>query len=1616
MSLAITDLLARLHYDESAKTAALSSSTAGFEAVSGALDDAFGAAHIVSLREVARVDTTHLGLKAGHERLALTAKTYLDHHDRDLLLEIDLVTGNIASLLIIVPLPEEGWKLSTHWPRLKQGTKAEITITHGWLVISCGLDHLTASRTVGDRTFSHEDPLVDGLQIYGETVTHHSVETLAPYWTQASTDGVPAVVLPESGKLPDWVEVYGDQSSLEFNLWWQITTTTTDGLGATTEVPWRGLGLCYDLDAPDTPTSAWLWELRIDDEHVMLLRAVVAPGYPVSFTTELESPVPFGEATAAINAILGETVPWPDANNIPAGTDLRWLQYAPGSSVSLSFEAGSARPGEPYLLDVGTLRLREVIYTLSASLGRAPRATSMELQALVEVYGVDFRVSCQPGVLMQGALADPDGVAIGAFLDQALGVDLPFGLDTLTLSDAVIRRRLDGGSNLARVVLSGDVDLIPNALSLREIDLEVEETAGGTGTAGTRSVALGATLALGPVVLRVAATHDTTAGWTLEGGGQAPQGISLTGLVDHLVHAFGVAVPDEVPDVKLTELALSYQTDSRVLTLSAVTSWSFEGVPLVSGDHDVVLGLVVAPDTAAGGRSADFSLRWTLEKSERSFEALAMLSSANSRFELDFKAGEEEAHLSGLLEGLGVTESWPGKGTLDEIFQVSTLSVSYETASRALDFAFTRPVGEGLLLLEYQGSQVSQRLQATWLSDREGGTLGLRALLDQTGHAGVLDEVDVALTSVGLSSLVEDVVGLLTFSELGFQVDSTTQGKGFELLARTTHAALDQCFVSVRGGDTPGLIAGLAFRDGKDLGDLSFLPDAVGRFLGDVSQVLDLQPKSVLFSTLAQGGYVPPSFGAESLKPTFHRTGAFPPTQPFGSSWGRLGKGLAVGGRVVFPEGSPCHDVLGLDELEAVLTVSGSSASVMASLGTMTLAGGPDGQLRLDDAFLRVAFGTAVEIDLGGSLDLLIFDQHVNVKAWLSLSESSMLAHIGIESFPDLQLRALPGVHLLIDKDHPLYFDIGVQFEPEGLDLGLQGSFYIGPEAGDYNGDVTFVLQMIEEIPNPLYVRFDITTLDLYALCEALTGVDSTLHAVDRIATQAGTRAGQDLSASLQEIEGVIDHVHSVLSDLRMDDVAFHWADSVVVLPDGSSAMPGVGFRGRVQLFGWDVYANLEFSSTGIPALTGHFEMDPLDLGGVLKLSGDGRGIRKPPAKGQEVGIEPAPRPGENTRGWYIEPGGPVFHLSTRQAPFLHANLHAELFGFVHADVEANVTKDGFDFDFRTGLGEAVELDLGCSFVGGRNWGLEAHGRLAVHLKGDIGPILPGIAATKLHLDVGMDADVELSVTDDDFCFTVRGGFVFQGLHVKVPELKITARFSDLASLARAIWKHVEDLAHEIFEEVLAPIGAFFEDAAEKVAEVAVAAAAKVAEFAKNTAAKVVEIANETADALKAGLHTIESTALVVAQKAQDILSTAAAKATEAASTIVATVTQVTREAKAVAEKAAVAVTRVANAIAAEVTGIVHAVTDFCARAADRVADTLARAVVAVKHLLDDAAALCRRIAQSAVDAVAAIERALEDVLAEIERIALEIERFFVKVGQEIEAGWHSFEHALSSW
>jgi hypothetical protein len=1602
----------------------------------------------------------------------------------DFYLEFGLKNGNVLSMLLLVLLPPE-WKLRSAFNQLpREMLDGEGLLERATIVISHGLSVISGSRAFqnhGDINL-HGYPLQNGTQIIASGIQEDNPKSLVG---QTLPTDLPNALMPPLDTKTNFVEIRLDVDAgwLIIERWWK--SSASEDIDVHVDI--TGIGTRWNLNGQEYTTNTYLLGGVMAGEQLIVLEAqLMNTSYPLRYSSRFAKRIPLGETAEALETLMGKRSGiFKDLDlNLPVNINLLGFTYAPKEWILFSFGAGDCTDSDKHLISIGPVELREVDYTIQLPIGGGPY-TYLEIEGKASFFGEEFRVRMRPWNFIEGGLDDLGGVNLAGLLEKVVPVKLPFGLDTVRLSSAWVSHYMGGKktegdtSTDLRVRLDGTVHLVPNAIQLRDVQIYVSHNSNEE-----KTVELSADFSIGSVNVFTSVRYEN-GGWIFSGNLRADEeGIHLKELVNDLMHAFSASVPDEIPDIRLASFSLEYNTAARSLDIQCSTNWTIEAdIPVLGGtENRVMLQLLLTRDAQSGSNNTAFSINWFLEKGEYTLTCDAYLSKEFKSFSFDYSVPDihPPTKLTDLITALELPEiPTPVADVLDAVFEVSSLSMSYSRPGNNVEIAWTRPLGQGIMLMEYNqssdaqtappttrgsSSKTSRHVGVSWLGDKDDSTIGIQDVLDLVGESKLLEETKDILRNLGLEAvdtLIEKVEEILTFKQLGFSWDSADKSNTFSFNALSTYRKGTKSFLMVRTGQKSGFVAGVSFAGSDDQGlgidvqDMDFLSQGVRDKLKEVMKLLpEIELTHLLVASMQDNAYQPPGFSMDSMLPTYARQGSPMSTNTFGNGGMRLNKGLSIGARVKFDKKNPVRRVINIEELHGQVTIGAGELAVQIALPLgLKLDAGGGTSLALTSPVLQVKGGTmGAEFDIMGGLDLILFGRRLNLAGWMSLAEESITGHILISEIPDfipIPAGSMPGVQIIIEENHPLSLEVGLQFEPAGLDLGVSGSFAVYKNATELAyGQAVVVLEMIEEVPNPLYIEFAMDEMNVPLLLEAMTGVQLRLHQLAKVAHSAeegaewvsgngptetsgvaGAAAGASKAASVgvEAVESAIGHVQALMSKVEMEDVRLYWADSIVNLPDGSTAMPGIGLRGKLSVFDWDAFAMMDMSMSGIPGVSGHFECEPIQIGNILRIWGDGEGIHKKPKTAEDIynekknnvttlasnGKLPLKNPAavKDEGDWYLSPGGPVLHFSTRSTPFLHADLHAELFGVLHSDIHAEITDEGFMFDFKVGAGNVATAELECHWWK-KEGQFEAHGNMGIHLVGDIGPIIPGINATRISLNTSLDASVSLIVNKEKFEFTVNGEFVHQGIRLKMPEFKITMKFSTLDDLAKLVWAWIVEKAKHIFLEIIAPVIEFVEKGVEEVKQAAVAAY-EFGETCYNEAKEdIIHIGQAVEASFEQGVEKFKEITADIKKMADDVLNGIATKTAEIVGPILEDVKILGAKAWELAKDVGKQLAHIADKVATAVAAAAHYIIDVGRKAVEWVGQRLEDARRWVSEKLRAAMEVIDQIGKDVEQAIRAIEAEVE----ELEKEILELGKRLLQLIKDIEAAVERALYNAQHW
>ena len=381
---------------------------------------------------------------------------------------------------------------------------------------------------------------------------------------------------------------------------------------------------------------------------------------------------------------------------------------------------------------------------------------------------------------------------------------------------------------------------------------------------------------------------------------------------------------------------------------------------------------------------------------------------------------------------------------------------------------------------------------------------------------------------------------------------------------------------------------------------------------------------------------------------------------------------------------------------------------------------------------------------------------------------------------------------------------IGIIFEPPGTAIGLSGKFHIGEPGSSTQvslNDDTFVVvcEMVEEVPNPLYISFYVPQMHLTDVLTVFTNATCAL----------------DVPVSFT-------------------DLSFQWAENPmapVALPDGSLSNMAYGFSASANILSFSFYGDIAIDLTN--GLTADIEMAPLSFGSIFSMGGGGGGksikvdASGNPIKNNLLATTAAQQQAlkDSTMKQLVPAGGPVLRLQTFTSPFLHLNAYVTLFDAESVHLAADVTSSGIQFD--VAFDGVLTSNMSCTLADFHN--LAASFQFGIKSSISL-PTIAGVSLGSIPLQASVNAHFSLDTSSSDLIFKVGGGFDFEGLTRTFGDFTADVNIQKVSDLCSAIVNYIEQNAEQLFNDLLNTAAAW----AGKVQQGVIAAADSVASVLQN--------------------------------------------------------------------------------------------------------------------------------------------------------------------------------------
>ncbi len=432
---------------------------------------------------------------------------------------------------------------------------------------------------------------------------------------------------------------------------------------------------------------------------------------------------------------------------------------------------------------------------------------------------------------------------------------------------------------------------------------------------------------------------------------------------------------------------------------------------------------------------------------------------------------------------------------------------------------------------------------------------------------------------------------------------------------------------------------------------------------------------------------------------------------------------------------------------------------------------------------------------ISGKLKFSLFGKEID--ALVTITIDNIQADVAVmitgdnSSFPSPPI--LKGLH--IDQ---FGIEMGVFFDPMGFDFGIEGIFHVGSEPKEKvkkstkfareNNTFGLVCNFPEEIPVPVYISYYLDKIDLNTVIELFTNLKENIP-----------------------------------FPVSLHDYSLYFAKEPISLPDGTLSPMGIGYSAMWKILDFEYYGKFEFnvnkvlgslSNGKITGLFGVAEIAPINLGIILKITGDGKGVTQAfNSKGVAIGdiqvanpLGGTPISGKRLKSktnsktiskytikQLVSPGGPILEFNLSSSPYFTFNAKISLFGLVNEKIDATIGKDGisFELDFK----EIIESKMKCVLNDYHNFS----GNFSYRIKLNIDL---GIFGT-INLDTSCNISLSISTSDSDIDFSIKGNFEFDGETLSFGPYSGDIHITKISDLLLSIEHYIVKYAKDIFADFI---------------------------------------------------------------------------------------------------------------------------------------------------------------------------------------------------------------------
>jgi len=464
-------------------------------------------------------------------------------------------------------------------------------------------------------------------------------------------------------------------------------------------------------------------------------------------------------------------------------------------------------------------------------------------------------------------------------------------------------------------------------------------------------------------------------------------------------------------------------------------------------------------------------------------------------------------------------------------------------------------------------------------------------------------------------------------------------------------------------------------------------------------------------------------------------------------------------------------------DLQVVLNIGGTKIEFYYN--EIDIPVGDHKTFKIDKPTLSISINPLFEfvvLEVSADFPFTLFEHKYDTK--LSMVIDNVEVEVGLALQGDNDALPAPSILKGVHFDE-IGFGMGVVFEPPGFVLGVQGDFHIGENNNNLvtidDNKFALILELEEEVPNPLYISFYVPKFDLNTFVTVFTDVDFSI----------------DLP-------------------VNFSDLSFVWNENPMeplALPDGTMTTSGYQVSGYMDIFGLQFYTDIEIDMT---KFTGSATMDPLNFGSLLKLSGDGKGVTMKidgsgnPIKNNQIAKTAAEKNviKNATTKTLIKAGGPEMQISTSGSPYFTLNANLSLFELVNERIDASISKSGISFELD--YGAILTTKMSCvlkdyhNFSGNFTYGID----LDVPL-----PSIAGFSLGSIDLNTGCNVSLTITTSTSDVTLAVKGGFEFESESLSFGPFNADINIAKISDLITAIGDEVIKEAKDIFKDFITDAG-----------------------------------------------------------------------------------------------------------------------------------------------------------------------------------------------------------------